>query len=81
MLFRSLAERPEVLRRLRQRARHRLTPAGWKHEQVRSRLYDGATFEAAVHEMQREYVDRQRETLIEGSFADWVDDSRLAGSD
>ncbi|WP_135822730.1 hypothetical protein [Halostella litorea] len=66
---------------LRQRARHRLTPAAWKHEQVRSRLYDGETFEAAVHGMQREYVDRQRGTLIEGSFADWVDDSRLAGSD
>ncbi|NHN48566.1 hypothetical protein G9464_13320 [Halostella sp. JP-L12] len=59
---------------LRQRARHRLTPADWKHEQVRKRLYNGDTFEAAVYGMQREYVDRQRDSLIDGSFADWVDD-------
>ncbi len=59
---------------LRQRARHRLTPAGWKHEQVRERLSDGSTFEEAVYGMQRRYIDRQRDTLIDGSFADWVDD-------
>ena len=57
---------------LRQRARHRLTPASWKRERVRERLDDGERFEQAVHGMQAEYVERQAETLIDGTFADWV---------
>ncbi|NHN58408.1 MULTISPECIES: hypothetical protein [Halorussus] len=57
---------------LRQRARHRLTPASWKRERVRERLDDGEAFADAVHGMQAEYVERQAETLIDGTFADWV---------
>jgi hypothetical protein len=57
---------------LRQRARHGVTPASWKREQVRERLDDGDSFEDAVYGMQRAYVQRQTETLIEGSFADWL---------
>lgn len=57
---------------LRQRARHRLTPASWKREYVRERLDDGEGFEDAVFGMQREYVERQDGTLIDGTFADWV---------
>ncbi|WP_435179034.1 hypothetical protein [Halorussus sp. AFM4] len=57
---------------LRQRARHRLTPASWKRERVRERLDDGESFADAVHGMQAEYVERQAETLIDGTFADWV---------
>ncbi|WP_115862633.1 hypothetical protein [Halorussus litoreus] len=57
---------------LRQRARHRLTPASWKRDRVRERLDDGESFEEAVHGMQRDYIDRQAETLIDGTFADWV---------
>ena len=59
---------------LRRRVRQRVTPASWKREQVRAELEDGASFEAAVAAMQRRYVDRQRETLLEGSFADWIGD-------
>ncbi|MFC7080361.1 hypothetical protein [Halorussus caseinilyticus] len=57
---------------LRQRARHRLTPASWKRERVRDRLDGGESFEEAVYGMQREYVEQQAETLIDGTFADWV---------
>ncbi|WP_128478441.1 glutamate--cysteine ligase family protein [Halorussus pelagicus] len=57
---------------LRQRARHRLTPASWKRERVRDRLDDGADFEDAVYGMQSDYVEMQSETLIDGTFADWV---------
>ncbi|WP_135805362.1 hypothetical protein [Halorussus marinus] len=57
---------------LRQRARHGVTPASWKRARVRERLDDGEDFESAVCGMQREYIDRQSETLIDGSFADWV---------
>ena len=57
---------------LRQRARHGVTPAGWKRREVRDRLDDGATFEDAVVQTQCAYIDRQENTLIEGSFADWV---------
>jgi hypothetical protein len=57
---------------LRQRARHRVTPAEWKRREVRERLDEGASFEDAVVETQRAYIEHQEETLIEGSFADWV---------
>ncbi|MFC4552266.1 MULTISPECIES: hypothetical protein [Halorussus] len=57
---------------LRQRARHGLTPASWKREQVRNRLDDGMDFEEAVYGMQRAYIDHQSMTLIDGTFADWV---------
>ena len=57
---------------LRQRARHRLTPASWKRDRVRERLDDGESFEQAVYGMQRDYVDRQAETLIDATFANWV---------
>jgi hypothetical protein len=49
-----------------------VTPAGWKRREVRERLDDGATFEDAVVQTQCAYIDRQENTLIEGSFADWV---------
>lgn len=55
---------------LRQRARHGVTPARWKIQQVEERLTDG--FEEAIHHMQRTYIENQEKTLIEGSFADWV---------
>jgi hypothetical protein len=57
---------------LRQRARHEITPASWKRDHVRSALYDGNTFENAVYAMQCEYIENQRETLLSGSFADWL---------
>lgn len=57
---------------LRHRARHEITPAGWKKGEVERNLASGLDFDEAVHEMQREYVEQQERTLIEGSFADWV---------
>ena len=57
---------------LRQRARHAVTPAAWKRDRVREQLDEGATFENAVYAMQCEYMENQHETLLEGSFADWL---------
>jgi hypothetical protein len=65
-------EAAKYLYPLRQRARHRLTPASWKCEQVRTRLDDGESFEDAIYGMQREYVERQAETLIDDTFANWA---------
>ncbi len=56
---------------LRWRVENRLTPADWKRNRVRSRLAAGESFADAVYGTQREYIDRQAETLIEGGFSDW----------
>jgi hypothetical protein len=53
------------------RVDNELTPAGWKREQVRQRLNEGAAFDEAVHGMQRAYVEHQSRTLIDGDFRDW----------
>ena len=53
------------------RVDNELTPAGWKREGVRERLDDGDAFAEAIHGMQREYIDKQSETLIDGDFRDW----------
>ncbi|MDS0292739.1 hypothetical protein [Halogeometricum luteum] len=68
----SEAEADRYVAPLRVRAEAGQTPAGWKVDRVRERLADGADFETAVYEMQRDYIGRQTETLLEGSFADWV---------
>ncbi|ELZ34187.1 hypothetical protein C474_02740 [Halogeometricum pallidum JCM 14848] len=68
----SEAEADRYVAPLRVRAAAGQTPAGWKVDRVRERLDDGADFETAVYEMQRDYIERQTETLLEGSFADWV---------
>ncbi|WP_435552643.1 hypothetical protein [Natrinema sp. CGMCC1.2065] len=57
---------------LRRRVRQGVTPASWKREQVETALADGADLEAAIETMQQTYVARQSETLLEGSFADWI---------
>jgi len=56
---------------LRARVEAGRTPAAWKRREVGDRLDDGATLEAAIDGMQRAYVARQAETLLEGTFADW----------
>jgi hypothetical protein len=63
----------EYLWPLRRRARHGITPASWKRERVRSNLDAGMDFAAAVETMQRTYFDKQRESLLTGTFADWVE--------
>ena len=57
---------------LAERAERGTTPASWKRAQVRRRLDEGASFEDAVHDTQREYLRRQAETLHEGSFLKWL---------
>ena len=37
------------------------------------RLEAGASLTEAITDLQRYYVDSQRETLLEGSFVDWLD--------
>ncbi|MFB6107379.1 MAG: hypothetical protein ABEJ82_00885 [Haloplanus sp.] len=56
---------------LRHRATAGRTPAGWKRERVADRVADGEAVETAVPRVQREYVARQAETLLDGGFADW----------
>ncbi|ELZ81379.1 hypothetical protein KU306_12885 [Haloferax larsenii] len=56
---------------LRKRVETGVTPADWKRHRVRDHLDDGADFETALQEMQREYVEKQSETLLEGAFSDW----------
>ena len=58
---------------LRRRARNGVTPAAWKRNRVRAYLDDGEDLTAAVHEMQRSYFEKQRETLLEGTFTDWYE--------
>jgi hypothetical protein len=57
---------------LRARVETATTPAAWKRSEVRRRLDDGDSFAEAVTGMQRTYVERQKETLLEGCFTDWL---------
>ncbi|WP_290819227.1 hypothetical protein [Halovivax sp.] len=58
---------------LRARVESGVTPARWKRDVVSERVGDGDDLEAAIESMQRRYVRRQRETLLEGTFRDWLD--------
>jgi hypothetical protein len=62
----------QYIRPLRERLDRRTTPARWKHEHVRSSVAAGVPLAEAIWGMQAEYIDRQSDTLIEGSFADWL---------
>jgi len=67
-------EAAKYLYPLRRRVRQRVTPASWKREQVQAALEDGDDLAGAIEGMQQRYVARQSETLLEGSFADWIGD-------
>jgi hypothetical protein len=58
---------------LRLRVDRGVTPAGWKRRDVRRRVDSGTGLDTAIRSMQQAYISRQSETLIEGSFADWLD--------
>jgi hypothetical protein len=58
---------------LRERVDRRMTPARWKHERVRTRVEDGEPFAQAIWGMQSDYIDAQSETLIEGTFLEWLE--------
>ena len=68
----STAEARRYIRPLRERLDRRTTPARWKHDQVREQVETGVPLGEAIWGMQSAYVDRQAETLIEGSFVDWL---------
>ncbi len=67
----SEAEADSWLAPLRYRAEHGTTPADWKRERIRDRLEEGDSFAEAVHGMQREYIEKQSETLVSGGFSAW----------
>ncbi|MFB6304599.1 MAG: hypothetical protein ABEH47_05490 [Haloferacaceae archaeon] len=68
----SRAAADEYLRPLRGRVRRGTTPARWKREAVADRVAAGDPLDRAIEGMQSTYVDRQRETLLTGSFLDWI---------
>ncbi len=58
---------------LRARVAASTTPADWKRERVRERMGAGEAFPDAVRDVQREYIEKQAETLLDGTFADWIE--------
>jgi hypothetical protein len=60
------------LRPLRERVDREVTPASWKRREVRERFDAGEPFTEAVWGMQAEYIRNQRDTLVDGCFADWL---------
>jgi hypothetical protein len=68
----STAAAHRYVRPLRERADRRLTPARWKHDQVAAAVDESVPLAEAIWRMQSTYVDRQSETLFEGTFVDWL---------
>ncbi|MFB6200798.1 MAG: hypothetical protein ABEI98_02190 [Halorhabdus sp.] len=62
----------QYIKPLRERLDRRMTPARFKHDYVRRQVTEGVPLAEAVWGMQSQYVARQRETLIEGTFVDWL---------
>ena len=58
---------------LRARVDRRMTPARWKHDRVTERVADGEPFAQAVWGMQSDYIDAQAETLVDGTFLEWLE--------
>jgi hypothetical protein len=69
----SSEEAHHYVRPLRERLDRGTTPARWKHDHVREQVEAGVPLTEAIWGMQSAYIDRQRETLIEGCFTDWLD--------
>jgi hypothetical protein len=68
----STEEARRYVRPLRERADRRTTPARWKHDHVAAAVDDNVPLPEAIWGMQSTYVDRQAETLLEGTFVDWL---------
>ena len=68
----SAAEAERYIAPLQARVEAARTPASWKRQEVESRLADGDDLDAAIIGMQQAYIRKQSETLLDGSFADWV---------
>jgi hypothetical protein len=71
----STDEAEGYVRPLRERVARGTTPADWKRARVRERLDRGDAFADAVHAAQRAYISKQAETLLDGVFVDWLDES------
>ena len=67
------AEANRYIQPLRARVDRGVTPASWKRDRVAERMEDGEPFAQAIWGMQSDYIDAQRETLIEGSFLEWLE--------
>ena len=63
----------EYLRPLRERVDRRTTPARWKHDYVRKRVAENVPLAEAIWGMQAAYIRQQAETLLEGTFLDWLE--------
>ena len=61
----STEEAHSYVRPLRERVDRRLTPARWKHDQVREAVDENVPLAEAIWGMQSRYVDRQEGTLLE----------------
>ncbi|MFC6837063.1 hypothetical protein [Halomarina ordinaria] len=57
---------------LADRVDEKMTPARWKHDHVSAAVDAGVPFAEAIWGMQAAYIRKQRDTLIEGSFGDWL---------
>ncbi len=69
----STEEARRYIRPLRERLDRRTTPARWKHNHVKTAVEENVPLTEAIWGMQAEYIRRQRETLVEGCFTDWLD--------
>jgi hypothetical protein len=60
------------IRPLQARLERRTTPARWKHDHVSEQVETNVPLTEAIWGMQAEYIDNQTETLIDGTFIDWL---------
>ncbi|MEF8777464.1 MAG: hypothetical protein V5A36_00990 [Natronomonas sp.] len=67
------AEANRYIQPLRERVDRRMTPARWKHDRVEARMGAGEPFGQAIWGMQSDYIDAQSETLVEGTFLEWLE--------
>jgi len=70
----STDEAQDYVQPLRERVARETTPADWKRARVRERLNQGETLADAIQAMQRAYISKQSETLLDGVFADWLEE-------
>jgi len=67
------AEANRYIQPLRERVDRGVTPASWKRGLVSRAVDRGEPFAQAVWGMQAQYIDSQSETLVEGTFVDWLE--------
>jgi hypothetical protein len=66
------AEANRYIQPLRERVDRGVTPARWKHDRVAARVDRGEPLGEAIWGMQAAYIDHQDDTLVEGTFVDWL---------